>query len=170
MGQTISKYEKGDIYITAAADNQLLALERADVIHQALLSRLSDELKDNLTVKVVTEIMPDMQPVMSLGATILLGEVFFDLDKSIVKPEFEALIKQLAERMANENGGVITVTGHTDKRASNAYNDALSERRARAVTALLKRYLSEASLQKINIHYQGDIAPVVSGSAKGGAQ
>jgi uncharacterized repeat protein (TIGR01451 family) len=170
MSQTISQYDQGDIYITATADNELLALERADVIHQALLARLSEEQKPKLNVKVVTEIVPDMQPMMSLGRSVLLGEVFFDLDKAIVKPRYQALIKQLAERMANESGGLITVTGHTDKRASNSYNQALSERRARAVTALLKRYLSEEGLRKINIHYQGDMAPVVSGSEKGGVK
>ena len=58
--------------------------------------------------------------------------IFFDTDKSELKPEARSTLERLAAWM-NENPGVaVTIEGHCDERATREYNLALGERRATA--------------------------------------
>ena len=65
--------------------------------------------------------------------------VFFDFDRSDLTPQSRATIKQAAD--ASKTGGVqrIGVTGHADKSGGDAYNMALSLRRANNVKDELVR-------------------------------
>jgi OOP family OmpA-OmpF porin len=71
--------------------------------------------------------------------------VFFDFDKSNITPEARQIISE-AVQTAKQLGPVrITVTGHTDTVGSFRYNQALSERRARAVKSEMMRLGMNAS-------------------------
>ena len=65
--------------------------------------------------------------------------VFFDFDRSDLSPQSRATIKQAAD--ASKTGGVqrVGVTGHADKSGPDAYNMALSLRRANNVKDELVR-------------------------------
>ena len=64
------------------------------------------------------------------------GVIYFDYDKSNIKPEFEAVISLNAETLlANEDK--VTIEGHADERGTNEYNLALGQRRAEAVRKAL---------------------------------
>jgi OOP family OmpA-OmpF porin len=77
------------------------------------------------------------------GAKGILGKVLFDSDKSIVKSEYNELLDRVAEIVKTTPGVFLCVQGHTDSTASNAYNQALSQRRAEAVCqALIARGVS----------------------------
>jgi len=65
------------------------------------------------------------------------AEALFDFDKSIVKPEGRKLLDQVVERAQAINLETIIAIGHTDSIGSDAYNQALSVRRAEAVKAYL---------------------------------
>jgi OOP family OmpA-OmpF porin len=65
------------------------------------------------------------------------AEALFDFDKAIVKPEGRKLLDQVAARQAQINLETIIAVGHTDWIGSDAYNQALSVRRADAVKAYL---------------------------------
>ena len=59
--------------------------------------------------------------------------VLFDFDKSNINDAAQAVINQvIADYNANKSTA-ISVTGHTDRAGSDAYNEKLSERRADAV-------------------------------------
>lgn len=59
--------------------------------------------------------------------------VHFDFDKSVIRPEFRAVMRKQADfLMANKNVGV-TLEGNCDERGSTEYNLALGGRRANAV-------------------------------------
>jgi OmpA-OmpF porin, OOP family len=59
--------------------------------------------------------------------------VFFDFDKSNLTDRAQAVVAE-AVRVAKTNGFVkVLVTGHTDTVGSDAYNQALSIRRAQSV-------------------------------------
>lgn len=64
----------------------------------------------------------------------------FDFDRTEVKPEHSAWLRGLAMRLLGQ-GGVVYIIGLTDRTGSDAYNFDLSERRARAVYAELRRHL-----------------------------
>ncbi len=59
--------------------------------------------------------------------------VFFDFDKSDLKPEARGTIEALAVWMNNYPATTLTVEGHCDERGTREYNLALGERRANAV-------------------------------------
>lgn len=59
--------------------------------------------------------------------------VNFDHDKSIVKPQYSAELERFAQFMRQYGNSTAVIEGHTDSDGSDAYNQALSERRAKAV-------------------------------------
>lgn len=64
------------------------------------------------------------------------GDFLFDFDDGSLTAEGVAELDRLAARLAGGSHR-IHVTGHTDRLGSRAYNQALSERRARSVAAFL---------------------------------
>jgi OOP family OmpA-OmpF porin len=61
----------------------------------------------------------------------------FDLSRSTLKPESDALISSVADALGQCQGAVIEVQGHTDLTGNHAANQRLSEARANAVIAAL---------------------------------
>ena len=61
----------------------------------------------------------------------------FSTDKSIVRPADRAEIVAVSDSMKQNPGSTATVVGYTDSTASEEYNQALSERRAEAVKAVM---------------------------------
>ena len=65
------------------------------------------------------------------------ADSLFDFDKATVKPAGKQQLDKFAADLRGANFDVITVTGHTDRIGSHAYNMKLSTRRAEAVKAYL---------------------------------
>lgn len=63
--------------------------------------------------------------------------IYFDFDKSIVKPEYRAVIRSQAGFMKANKSDVVTVEGNCDERGSAEYNLALGQRRADSAKKLL---------------------------------
>lgn len=59
--------------------------------------------------------------------------VYFDFDKSDLRPEYNDLLSRHANRLANNSRATVRLEGHTDERGSREYNIGLGERRAQAV-------------------------------------
>jgi len=79
------------------------------------------------------------------------ADAFFDVDKSILKPEAKAKLDDLASKIGGMNLEVVIAVGHTDSDGSDAYNQKLSERRADAV----KTYLVGKGIDKNRIYTEG---------------
>lgn len=77
------------------------------------------------------------QPTVLAEKVTIDLEVLFETDKAIVRPEYYTKIAELAEFMAQYPNTMATIEGHTDSRASDSYNQALSQRRVDAVKASL---------------------------------
>jgi peptidoglycan-associated lipoprotein len=89
-----------------------------------------------------------------------LQTVYFDFDRSDIRPDARDALMANAEKIKQASGAV-TIQGHCDERGSTEYNLALGERRAGAV----KRYLvdlgvSSSQLQTVSF---GEDRPAVSG-------
>ncbi|MDD5176384.1 MAG: OmpA family protein [Sterolibacterium sp.] len=80
--------------------------------------------------------LPPVKTKVSFSADSLFG-----FDKSTVSPAGNQNLDKFAADLKGTNYQVITVTGHTDRIGSHAYNMKLSERRAAAV----KVYLVESA-------------------------
>jgi outer membrane protein OmpA-like peptidoglycan-associated protein len=63
--------------------------------------------------------------------------VHFWFDKAFIEPCMRAVLRQVAEHAGAHAGEKLLVVGYTDLTGSNAYNQSLSERRARSVFAYL---------------------------------
>jgi peptidoglycan-associated lipoprotein len=59
--------------------------------------------------------------------------VFFDFDKSSIKPEGQQTLQRQAQWLAKYPNVTVTVEGHCDDRGTREYNLALGERRASSV-------------------------------------
>jgi peptidoglycan-associated lipoprotein len=63
--------------------------------------------------------------------------IFFDFDKSELKPEARAILVKKAEWLRNNAEFSVRIEGHCDERGTNEYNLALGERRANAAWKFL---------------------------------
>jgi peptidoglycan-associated lipoprotein len=63
--------------------------------------------------------------------------IYFDFDKSTVRPEFRDIISAHATYMASSSSARVTLEGHADERGTREYNLGLGERRGNAVEGLL---------------------------------
>tara|TARA_R110002124_G_scaffold277321_4_gene448551 strand:+ start:15567 stop:17942 length:2376 start_codon:yes stop_codon:yes gene_type:complete len=74
------------------------------------------------------------------NTTAYVDLVFYNLDDSSIREDAEASLDKVAELLKSYSFLNIAVRSHTDSRASDAYNEALSERRADAVRDYLGKY------------------------------
>ncbi len=63
----------------------------------------------------------------------VVGDALFDFDKSTLRNDAEVTLAAAGPEIAKAGGHKVTVIGHTDAIGSDAYNDRLSEARARTV-------------------------------------
>jgi peptidoglycan-associated lipoprotein len=63
--------------------------------------------------------------------------IFFDFDKSDIKPEARRTLERQAEWLKKYPNVTVTVEGHCDERGTREYNLALGERRATAAKNVL---------------------------------
>jgi outer membrane protein OmpA-like peptidoglycan-associated protein len=91
--------------------------------------------------------------------------IHFDTDKYNIRPGDDAVLDSLVASFgANSKAVQIEISGHCDERASNAYNDTLSLKRARSVEKyLLSRGVDQAMITKVKGY--GETMPVEAGSA-----
>jgi OmpA-OmpF porin, OOP family len=83
---------------------------------------------------------PNSQPGQTVGpdgcpvpVSLDLRGVNFDFDKSTLRPDAIAILDEAIQILQRYPDLRVEVAGHTDKCGTDAYNQALSERRARAV-------------------------------------
>lgn len=96
-------------------------------------------------------------------------EVLFDTDKSIVKEQYMTRITEVAEFMREYPNATANIEGHTDSRASDSYNQALSQRRVNAVRKILiERY--GIAPDRLNAIGYGESRPIASNDTAEGRQ
>ena len=74
--------------------------------------------------------------------------IYFDYDKSNIRPEFQPVLEGIAAWAARNPGRQLLVEGHCDERGTDEYNLALGERRALAV----RRYLVALGVPADHMH------------------
>lgn len=97
------------------------------------------------------------------GSAILVNlpdGVTFDVDSSAISPGFQRTLDNIAQNLIQYPNSLIDVYGHTDSTGSDAYNQALSERRAQAVA----NYLQSRGVSAARVRWQGfgETQPVMS--------
>jgi outer membrane protein OmpA-like peptidoglycan-associated protein len=103
------------------------AAGRIDAL-QPRIEPLQSTIRDQATRIEVTE-------TGAQRAIAVPSDVLFAFDSARISPGGMGALREVGRSLG---GGNVTVVGHTDSRGAEAYNDALSRRRAQAVVAVLR--------------------------------
>ncbi|MHA7872199.1 MAG: OmpA family protein, partial [Hyphococcus sp.] len=88
---------------------------------------------DGSSVPMTSECPPQLVESADVDLDPVNFTVYFDYDKSNLTSQASALIQEAAARALENDIETVVVAGNTDTSGSSAYNQALSERRARVV-------------------------------------
>ena len=73
-----------------------------------------------------------LDPII-VGSKIVLNNIFFDFDKATLRPQSNVELKNLVMLMKGNPNMKVEISGYTDSKGNDAYNQKLSEERAQAV-------------------------------------
>jgi outer membrane protein OmpA-like peptidoglycan-associated protein len=102
------------------------------------------------------------------GTTITLKNVFFDYDKSTIRPESETELNNVINIMQKNVKIKVEISGHTDSKGSDEYNKNLSNERAKAVVEYLTKHGIAQS--RLTYHGYGKEKPVATNDTDEGRQ
>jgi outer membrane protein OmpA-like peptidoglycan-associated protein len=142
---------------------------------QAQNAQVQADLAKNAAVAAQAQLASTQQQLADLqakktdrGMVVTLGDVLFDTAQATLKPGANLVIGRLAAFLNANPQTKILIEGHTDSRGTDEYNDALSERRARAVAdALSERGVAQDS---VRTRGRGKAFPVASNDTPEGRQ
>ena len=130
LGMAVSHYFTDNV---EARLSVLGGVEDAEYMTSAL--SLNYHFGTHAEQDVVAEPEPEkVAPAVVMTKTL---HAHFSTDKSIVREADKVEITSVADSMKQNPGSTATIVGHTDSTASAEYNQALSERRAEAVKAVM---------------------------------
>ena len=95
------------------------------------------------------------------------GSVMFAYDSAELTPAAQQQLRTLTGKLNDPSVASIKVIGHTDSRGSDAYNQALSERRANAVRDVLVNQHGIDSSRVSSVGY-GESRPVADNDSESG--
>lgn len=150
----------GHLYgLRAEADGKISESQNLDLRNMKEDQTIDAKDFDLAPIELAT-IAPDV--------TIVLNNIFFDFDKSILKaesgPELDRMIDLLNDKSAME----IEIIGHTDNVGPDAYNMALSERRAKTVVAyLIRRGIAK---ERLAVQFFGETKPLETNETNEGRE
>lgn len=104
--------------ITYLSDNHLFYSENVEIPKESEYYEIKKEVP--------------LYPI-AVGSKIVLNNIFFDFDKSTLRPQSNVELKNLVLLMKNNPGLKVEIAGHTDSKGESNYNQKLSEQRAQAV-------------------------------------
>lgn len=106
-------------------------------------------------------------PAAAESATDLLGSVYFDFDKFVIRPDMQGAVDEIADKIKGQSADQavqVVVEGNTDEFGTDEYNYALGTKRAIAVRdALAVKGVSKDSIRVISF---GESKPVCMDKTK----
>jgi outer membrane protein OmpA-like peptidoglycan-associated protein len=89
------------------------------------------EIKENTKINI--DITLISKKTIEEGKPIILSNIFFDYDKYILKEESFTELKKIVELFKEYPNWVIQISGYTDSKGGDEYNQKLSQNRAQSV-------------------------------------
>lgn len=114
----------------------------------------------------------DLSPIslkkIKTGSNMVLNNIFFDFDKSSLRSDSKPELTRVVAILKKNQGMKIEISGHTDNKGSAAYNQKLSEARAKSVID----FLISMGIEKSRLTYRGlgFTKPVASNETEEGRQ
>lgn len=107
--------------------------------------------------------------LVKTGMAITLRGIYFDFNKATIRPESHAALADAANILKENPAIKVEIQGHTDAVGSDAYNQQLSERRARSVVTYLIQNFGIAR-GRLTAKGYGESQPVSSNDTEEGRQ
>lgn len=95
--------------------------------------------------------LPHIEIGMDIGKLLDINPIYFDLDKSNIRPDATIELDKIVEAMKENPTLEIELGAHTDSRGSDAYNLGLSDRRAKSSAD----YISSRGINHARINGKG---------------
>jgi outer membrane protein OmpA-like peptidoglycan-associated protein len=114
----------------------------------------------SITMADATIVLSKLAADLSSNCHLALTGVLFDFDKSTLKPESDPVLQQVGAMMAKDATLRLEVQGHTDGIGSDAYNQPLSDARARSVVSWLAQHGIAAA--RLSARGYGKTRPIAS--------
>lgn len=111
---------------------------------------------------------PEPAPAPAPETITLSGDALFDFDKSTLRPDAVAALDTTVQKYKGASLKSMSIVGHTDSKGSDAYNQALSERRAASVRDYLVAQGLDGS--KISTAGRGESEPAATNDTADGRQ
>ena len=152
----LQKFVKDVFYDSAAAADPCALDDDADGVNNCI-----DKCPDTIKGLAVDAAGCPVADIVTL-------KVNFDFDKSDIKPEYHATLAEFASYMRQQQSfTVVEIAGHTDSVGTDAYNQKLSERRAKAVRDYLVKELGMDDKLFSAVGY-GESKPIASNDTDAG--
>jgi outer membrane protein OmpA-like peptidoglycan-associated protein len=157
-----------DAQRSAEAERQRLEAERkAQADREAELARLQAEQQKTQEElrKTLSQLASVREEARGLIVT-LPGSIYFDVDKSDVKPAMRARLTEIARALATVPQQKVLIEGHTDSDGTSEYNLQLSRLRSDSVRSVL--VAGGVAPERVESQGYGETRPVATNNTSAG--
>jgi outer membrane protein OmpA-like peptidoglycan-associated protein len=165
--QAAAADQRAAMALDRAADAQATSLaaqaEARRVQEEAEATRQAAEAEMNRLSEALGRIAETRRTALGLMMSLDEAYLKFDFDRADLRQESREILSRIAGILFTSEDFAITISGHTDARGNDQYNQRLSERRAQAVAD----YLIEAGLarERFTVQGLGKAYPVDTGNS-----
>ncbi|EEI91939.1 OmpA family protein [Sphingobacterium spiritivorum ATCC 33300] len=156
LGQTQVRIfdDKGKLLSTFFASSPTFDTELQSKLAQKIVVSKDGFMSDSLFVPAIratkdTTLFASfkLQPVNKEGIVFVLDNIYYDFNKSDIRPDAAKVLDQLVNTMTENPTLQIELSSHTDSRGSDSYNMKLSDRRAKsAVEYIISKGIAKERL------------------------
>ncbi len=169
VGVSQSKPEAGEYEIRLPAGHLYgIRAEAEGKISESQNLDLRDIKSDQIIDGKDFNLAPIEVSTIAANVTIVLNNVFFDFDKSLLKAESGPELDRVVDMLKDKSTMEIEVSGHTDNKGPDKYNMALSERRAKTVVEYF--VLKGIAKERITVLFFGETKPIETNDTKEGRE
>ena len=162
----------GSVYESRVGDTYMKLLKDGKEIWAYVSSYRGDKItieiieKEAMKQEITADAKFMAEGLSSTGHVAIYG-IYFDFNKSDLKPESEPALNEIAKLLTGNSNLKVFIVGHTDNVGGVDYNMKLSQTRADAVVkALTIKY--KINPQRLKAYGVGQMAPVASNKTEEG--
>jgi OOP family OmpA-OmpF porin len=165
IGGTVLREERGNAYMKFEKDGKRTWVRLSTGFGGKLYSL--NIIEEKKMEQVIVADAKSMAMTISNTGRVALYGIYFDTDKSEVKPESVPALKEIAKLLQQEKKLKLYVVGHTDNVGDFDYNMKLSRARADAVVkALISEYGADAN--RLKPEGAGPLSPIATNKVEDG--
>ena len=159
--------QRAETAIERAADAEATSIqaqaEARRAREEAEAARRAAEAEMNRLNDALGRIAETRRTALGLVMNLDEGSLKFDFDRAELRPQSRETLALIAGILFTSEDFAITITGHTDARGGDEYNQRLSERRARAVADFL--IAAGLASERFSVEGLGKAYPVDTGDS-----